>query len=782
MDDTSGEKADPTVASTSEFAEQEESAGLDDETPSMRSETSSKGLLNRRNCLKAGAAMLAAGSSAFVGGAAAATERYGIQFSTVVDAVDDLGLDPNGNDPIDSTLEDALASGDTLVEFPAGTYYFDGQLDFGSPDNWGIRGLGSSPSDVRFVTTPGEGRYLTKTNGGSGQLVENVTFDYSAEDDGGLGIVLRGEDKIRVQDVEFVGFNPVHADGSKINVVPMALDPNGRAVIDGLVRTGPTDIVSHGHLDGNSNDSCIWLGDRHEGELVIRNSHIENTGTNAVYASRTSGTVHYENCLFRNNNQTSIRIGGGDGNQNTIQNCTFVVDTENADPDNGGEFINPHGVVCETNETTPGPIRIEDCEFMYKSGPDRGRLLFADGNAGPIEIVNSRFRSENSEVEPIFARGEPRWWKAAPDQSIDIRKSQFSGSGEVTVNDRPATMQSGCISSPVSGVDVDESVSRDSCTIPDTDAPAESTEEEETESDTTTTTPTNELTVTGTGTKTNYEFAVGGQLEATDDVEAWDEVSESSVNGWITSEGVADTYQFSGPLQRIEFLEGEAKVSVNGQQIDPATLSTSGEFPSTLQIPGNGSTKNYRVSVTGEIADHPALGTSLSEYDTVSDGTLEGWATDEMDAIQFSGSVESIELLEGDGSMYLNGKQIDPATYDPATEQTDEETDEQTDEETDEQTDESTDDATKLPNTITIDGDGAGATTYSFSVSGDVVRSDKLSSGTGSTTIDSLTDSTSDGTVNGYISQGVDGYRYSGEITSLSINGDASVSISDNDG
>ncbi|RDZ92102.1 hypothetical protein DEQ92_22635, partial [Haloferax sp. Atlit-6N] len=65
--------------------------------------------------------MLAAGSSAFVGGAAAATERYGIQFSTVVDAVDDLGLDPNGNDPIDSTLEDALASGDTLVEFPAGT-------------------------------------------------------------------------------------------------------------------------------------------------------------------------------------------------------------------------------------------------------------------------------------------------------------------------------------------------------------------------------------------------------------------------------------------------------------------------------------------------------------------------------------------------------------------------------------------------------------------------------------------------------------------------------------
>ncbi|MFC7028077.1 hypothetical protein ACFQJ5_11570 [Halomicroarcula sp. GCM10025324] len=625
--------------------------------------------LNRRDYLRLGAAAVAVSSTGLVGSVAGATERYGISFDTVVDAVDDLGMDPNGNDPIDGKLENTLSKGNVLIEFPPGEYYFDSTNTFGSPNNWGIRGLGDTPGDVRFRTAAGEGKFFLKTNGGSGQLVENVTLDYSSAHDGSLGMVLRGPDAIRVQDVHYVGFNPTDAAGAVNNLVPMATDPNGTAIIDGVERTGPTDIVSHGHLDGTSNEGPVWLGGRHEGAIHFRNCHFANTGTNAVYASRTPGSVHYDSCLFENNNQASIRIGGGGGDQNTIRDCTFLIDTENAHQDIGGEYINPHGVICETKRVTPGPILVENCEFMYKSGPDRGRLLFVDGNVGPIEVRNSRVRSEVSAVNAVFARTDPRWGDPAPDQSIDIIDSQFSGAGELeVVGGRPAMMDGGCLSAPVSGVDVASNVSRDSCAIPDTSAPAESTEDTTTttEEDTTTTLD-NQITVTGTGTKTNYVYEVSGTVEATGDVEDWDDVSESSVDAWVTSDGASDTYTYSKGLGSVDFVEGEAEVSVNGVQVDPATLSADSAYPNTLQIVGNGTKTNYVASVSGEIADHPAFGTSLSQYDTVDSGTVDGWVTDEMDGLQFSGQLESLEFVEGGTNVLLNGTQIDPTNYDGST-------------------------------------------------------------------------------------------------------------------
>ncbi|MFC7021037.1 MULTISPECIES: hypothetical protein [Haloarcula] len=624
--------------------------------------------LNRRDYLRLGAAAVAVSSTGIVGSATAATERYGIQFGTVVNAVDDLGMDPNGDAAIDSALENTLSDGNVLIEFPAGDYYFESTNTFGSPDNWGIRGLGSTPGDVRFFTDAGEGKFFLKTNGGSGQLVENVTLDYSSDHDGSLGMIIRGPDAIRVQDVHYVGFNPTNEAGAVNNLVPMATDPNGSAVIDGVERTGPTDIVSHGHLDGNSNEGPVWLGERHEGSILFRNCHFANTGTNAVYASRTPGTVHYDSCLFENNNQTSIRIGGGGGDQNTIRDCTFLIDTENAHQDIGGEFINPHGVICETKRVTPGPILVENCEFMYKSGPDRGRCIFVDGNAGPLEVRNSRVRSEVSAVNAVYARTDPRWGDPAPDQSIDVIDSQFSGAGELeVVGGRPAIMDGGCLSSPVSGVEVYDNVSRDACEIPDTSAPAESTDDTTTTTEEETTTLDNQVTVTGTGTTTNYRYAVSGTVEATSDIEDWDTVNESSVDAWITSDGTNDTYTYSKALGSVEFVEGEAEVSVNGVQVEPATLSANSAYPNTLQIVGDGTTTNYVASVSGEIVDHPAFGTSLSQYDTVDGDTVDGWVTDEMDGLQFSGQLESIEFVEGGTTVYLNGSQIDPANFDGTT-------------------------------------------------------------------------------------------------------------------
>ncbi len=326
-------------------------------------------------------------------------EQDSLQFDTVHNAVDDLGIDPTGESAIDSALAEALRKGNVLVEFPAGTYFFEDTITFDSPNNWGVRGLGTDKSAVRFVTTSGEGRYLFDTEGGSGQLVENFTLDYSAQKNGATGIALRGEDRIHVQDIEYVGFNPTRENGATINLAPMVLSPSGTAIVDGLVRTGPTDIVSHGSEDGNANAACIWLGPKHSGQLVIRNSHIENTGTNAIYASRTRGPVEVLDSVFRNNNQTTLRIGGTDA---VVQNCRFTVDVTSGHSDNRGEYINPNMIIWETGSLGQTGGRIEDCVFRYEDAPEGViAAVWADGSAGAFAMNNCQFEINTDDVQAI---------------------------------------------------------------------------------------------------------------------------------------------------------------------------------------------------------------------------------------------------------------------------------------------------------------------------------------------------------------------------------------------
>ena len=91
--------------------------------------------------------------------------------------------------------------------------------------------------------------------------------------------------------------------------------------------------------------------------------------------------------------------------------------------------------------------------------------------------------------------------------------------------------------------------------------------------------------------------------------------------------------------------------------------------------------------------------------------------------------------------------------------------------------------STELPNTVVIDGiDDTGGSKYRFTVSGDVEKSAALSSGSDASPIDERSDTVSDGTVEGQVKEGVDGYRYAGEITSFQLNGNATVTIDDTDG
>jgi len=133
--------------------------------------------VTRRGYLRFGA--ITAGVALGVGGSAAAadgSERRGVRFDAVVDAVEDLGADPDGREPIDDAIE-ATAGRNVLVEFPPGEYLITEELAVGDAESWGIRGTGARRTDVRFVAPERESRAWFAVSSCEDVLVENVTFD-----------------------------------------------------------------------------------------------------------------------------------------------------------------------------------------------------------------------------------------------------------------------------------------------------------------------------------------------------------------------------------------------------------------------------------------------------------------------------------------------------------------------------------------------------------------------------------------------------------------------------
>lgn len=325
------------------------------------------------------------------------TTRDSFAFDTVLNAVDDLGMDPDGTEAIDETFGDAIAD-HTLIEFPRGEYRFDGQTTVDEVRNFGVRGTGANRNDVVFSTPATDGPFFLRIESGRNVLFENVTFDIGPGP-GSTGLVPIVEDGLVVRNVEFVGFTPTANNGAVDNLRPSITDPDGEGIVDTFVRTGPTDITTHGSEGDDHNAGCIFVGRRHEGTLYIRNSHIENTGTNTIYASRTPGNVRIESCEFRNNNQTTLRLGG-EGSY--VKDSLFVADTENAHPDNEGPYINPHGVIWETGDFGKTGGFIENCRFVWRSAPERASpIIWVDGSAGSMTIRNSRIESHVDGIQPV---------------------------------------------------------------------------------------------------------------------------------------------------------------------------------------------------------------------------------------------------------------------------------------------------------------------------------------------------------------------------------------------
>ncbi|MFC7157959.1 hypothetical protein ACFQPA_21305 [Halomarina halobia] len=698
-----------------------------------------KRLLNRRQYLKIGAA---AAATVAVGSAtaAAATERHGITFDRVVNAVDDLGMDPNGNRPIDDAFYGAMQNG-TLIEFPEGTYVFDGDNAQNGLRRFGVRGLGDSKGDVQFRTSNGQEAFFLTVRGGRDILLENVTFDQTMSRNGGdIGNAFQLEDGLQVHDVEFIGMNSRGDD--RPSLLPKITDPDGEALITGFVQTGPSVFIGHGANDGAGG---VYSG--HMGTITFRDCHIENAaGDGGLYTGKHEGSTNFENCFFKNNDMAAIRMGAG----SSIRDSTVVVDFDDAHPKNVG---NPGGTIgiyfasAQHGKTGGG---VYNCDVIVKSMPGGSQgAISINSSDGDVTIKDTRIRCDVN--MPAIRAWKPgsrfsnRGHKTPDEANITIENVSITGSGSprrgaIWLDSRPGSViRDSCIhmTGNTDGIVLDNS-SGSKVVNTNVKVPGRATVFNGSR------VSTNNITSKDSCPAPNAEWRKsGGRKQPSADgstdnraAEGGNETNATDADG-AEVEGDVDATSAGEESTAKEASDAEDEREDEAEATDAAGKAAKKDRASVLAIRGTGDHASYEFSVSGSLEANDADGL-INEEDNLTKSTATGAVTGGSDSYRFTGGVTGF-TLDGDADVYLDGEAVTPEDVLPS-------------------------------NTIEVIGsDDEAVASYSFTVDGAIAPAPDG-------TVDSE-DNISGGSAEGAVSGGVDRYRFSGSVTSLDVDGEASVRV-----
>jgi hypothetical protein len=340
-----------------------------------------------------------------------ARRRHGIQFDRVVDAVEDLNLDPTGESPVNDGLTDALKEG-TLVQFPEGDYQFEGELPI-EADRVGFLGQG----DVRFVPLDGyNGTLINYYDPPDDVMIENVDIDMRAAQTT-VGVRLACRNRFHIQDVEFLGRGLISADGQVSAFILGISNESGRGILRNAVAKKGSRI--DGYAGGNGRIG-VWVGWSNKGTVRIEDCDFREFGNNGTYTSRTPGQVEIVDSYFLNNNASNVRIGG-EGSY--VENCTVEIDMEKYTGPPLGDIstgFNTRGIVVEQGLGKPGPplpagAVIRDCTLLARRSPLAKAVIEQGPQARSLTVRNTEITCDIDET-PAVRRGPPGRIPYRPEQ------------------------------------------------------------------------------------------------------------------------------------------------------------------------------------------------------------------------------------------------------------------------------------------------------------------------------------------------------------------------------
>ncbi|WP_079890698.1 sialate O-acetylesterase [Halococcus agarilyticus] len=226
------------------------------------------------------------------------------------------------------------------------------------------------------------------------------------------------------------------------------------------------------------------------------------------------------------------------------------------------------------------------------------------------------------------------------------------------------------------------------------------------------------------GSWTTYGFSVSGKVTPRKNVSGVDEIS---ADGTRATGGVVsgyDSYTITGGITSLS-LSSDATLYLNGTQVDVEKY-----LPDVLTVRNHGSWTTYEFAASGGVAPRAGLGSADEVHaDT---GRATGGVGNGSDSYYIAGELTDVSV-EGTADVYRNGELLDVGGE----------------------------------RTLRIVETGDSWTTYGFSVSGSISPRNNIGG---------ADEISADGQrATGGVIDGSDGYTITGEITSLSLSGDATV-------
>lgn len=587
--------------------------------------------LTRRSYIGLGATTVAALS--VTPAANGSIRRDGIEFDRVLDAVDDLGIDPTGGTVAD---EQITQTGDgTLVQFPDGAYRLDpGALAF----DGGTRGFEAVGEQVSFLPSGAVQGFLVDGQGMDAAYLDGIDLDQRQS--ACAGVRFTG-DRVVVQNVDVRG-RPAAGRGLPL-LAHATLAADGSSRIRNLTAT-----------DGGGRRPLgrpgIFVTDDHAGTLTVEDCDLRRFPDGAVHADRQSGRVHVRDSYFENN-ALSIRLSGSGS---SIENCSIVV--EEFPPVDAGTDTAPyrfHGVSVATaaegtvSTADSQPVRISDSQFRIEQLPAAVPAVVVPSVGPALELVETSIEYNNTGGAVVLGRRPGP--SPAGIRPLQMRELSITGTGSVDSVVELANADGSALEASRVLLDQGESdgirirdsedcrIESTAITVPGraavfTDAAVDclalsgGSGGDQAAGDRSPGPDT--LVIDGSAVETAYEFTVDGRIDPQTEPSGYPPSGTSSEA--VVGRGT-DRYTIEGEITDLR-LDGAGTAYLNGRPVDPAAFDSG--YHHELVFDPAGSTTSYTFAVS-ELSPwgRPATGSQV----TVSESTT-------VDRYRFDGTVDSLSV------------------------------------------------------------------------------------------------------------------------------------------
>ncbi len=533
-------------------------------------------------------------------------------------------------------------------------------------------GVASADDDYDVIEANGQTIQI-----GEGETFENTLIDVS----NGNGILLNVTGAGAT--IRNVGFSGLYQGGDfaiTINV------PAGDVLVENLYLGDGANKSGESFVHG---PGAVFLHRDSNADVTFRHCNVQGWPNNGFYCSNTAngGSVRFESCYGKNNGVATFRCASAD---DVIVDCVAYNDDTDYSTENGswGGYTEQHGRPVWA--WSPGPVTIEDSQFA--AGPYAAALLTHEGGT-----IDFRSGSYSGDTQGQVQTGEV---SNDPDLSVPdgVPTSAEEAAGGASQGSRPSTddeedaedesdlpnrirfegdasdasryefvVDGEVVPSTDEGATIDDDLELEDGRVHGSvadwidafrfDGDVESVtvdgpatvilNDEEIDPDEYGPELPHVLEIEGTGEPASYEITVDGTIDADDE--------EIPSSGSTVQDSVTDgsrTFRFSGTLTDVTFSEGEARVLVDGEEVDPDEYGDSELLPHALVIDGTeaDAPSVYSFTVDGTVVKSEYRDASIDDEDVIEGATVRGAVSDWRDAYWFEGEITAFQLA-GDAAV-----------------------------------------------------------------------------------------------------------------------------------